>query len=128
MGDPVQLPATVISDRADKHGYSTSLFKRLQTSGFPVQACVFLLILLLTPIESKVPSCNPECNRVQNVELGIRSWLIAMVQAPNSLASVCVKGRVSDALHADAGHAVQDAPAHCALPSSHLLCRQPAQW
>ncbi|CAL5219614.1 g1484 [Coccomyxa viridis] len=37
VGDPVQLPATVISDRADKHGYSTSLFKRLQTSGFPVQ-------------------------------------------------------------------------------------------
>ncbi|CAK0762015.1 hypothetical protein CVIRNUC_002915 [Coccomyxa viridis] len=37
VGDPVQLPATVISGRADKHGYSTSLFKRLQTSGFPVQ-------------------------------------------------------------------------------------------
>lgn len=37
MGDPVQLPATVLSGRADKHGYSTSLFKRLQTSGFPVQ-------------------------------------------------------------------------------------------
>ena len=46
MGDPVQLPATVISGRADKHGYCTSLFKRLQTSGFPVQvtaaACCFL--------------------------------------------------------------------------------------
>lgn len=41
MGDPVQLPATVISDRADKHGYSTSLFKRLQTSGFPVQVGVW---------------------------------------------------------------------------------------
>lgn len=37
VGDPVQLPATVLSGRADKHGYSTSLFKRLQTSGFPVQ-------------------------------------------------------------------------------------------
>ena len=37
VGDPVQLPATVISGRADKHGYSTSLFKRLQSSGFPVQ-------------------------------------------------------------------------------------------
>ncbi len=46
VGDPVQLPATVISDRADKHGYSTSLFKRLQTSGFPVQARAFFLLLL----------------------------------------------------------------------------------
>lgn len=39
VGDPVQLPATVISSRAIQHGYDTSLFKRLQSSGFPVQAC-----------------------------------------------------------------------------------------
>lgn len=38
VGDPVQLPATVISSRAVEHGYDKSLFKRLQSSGFPVQA------------------------------------------------------------------------------------------
>ncbi|CAL8467911.1 g7449 [Coccomyxa elongata] len=37
VGDPVQLPATVISSRAVQHGYDRSLFKRLQSSGFPVQ-------------------------------------------------------------------------------------------
>ncbi|KAK9909662.1 hypothetical protein WJX75_005776 [Coccomyxa subellipsoidea] len=37
VGDPVQLPATVISSRAVEHGYDKSLFKRLQSSGFPVQ-------------------------------------------------------------------------------------------
>ena len=39
VGDPVQLPATVISARASAHAYDRSLFKRLQQSGFPVQAC-----------------------------------------------------------------------------------------
>lgn len=34
VGDPVQLPATVISGRALEQGYDVSLFKRLQvTSG-----------------------------------------------------------------------------------------------
>ncbi|XP_031111945.1 probable helicase MAGATAMA 3 [Ipomoea triloba] len=37
VGDPVQLPATVISTVAEKLGYGTSLFKRLQKAGYPVQ-------------------------------------------------------------------------------------------
>ncbi|OAY66404.1 putative helicase MAGATAMA 3 [Ananas comosus] len=37
VGDPVQLPATVISPTAGKFGYGTSLFKRFQEAGFPVQ-------------------------------------------------------------------------------------------
>ncbi|KAK9812831.1 hypothetical protein WJX72_004417 [[Myrmecia] bisecta] len=37
VGDPVQLPATVISKRAVSFGYDVSLFKRLQSSGYPVQ-------------------------------------------------------------------------------------------
>ncbi|KAJ3675167.1 hypothetical protein LUZ60_004209 [Juncus effusus] len=37
VGDPVQLPATVISPTAEKLGYGTSLFKRFQQAGFPVQ-------------------------------------------------------------------------------------------
>ncbi|XP_066368260.1 probable helicase MAGATAMA 3 isoform X2 [Miscanthus floridulus] len=37
VGDPVQLPATVISQTAQKLGYGTSLFKRFQAAGFPVQ-------------------------------------------------------------------------------------------
>ncbi|XP_062178098.1 probable helicase MAGATAMA 3 isoform X2 [Alnus glutinosa] len=36
VGDPVQLPATVISPAAEKFGYGTSLFKRLQRAGYPV--------------------------------------------------------------------------------------------
>lgn len=37
VGDPIQLPATVISKRAVSYGYDVSLFKRLQTAGYPVQ-------------------------------------------------------------------------------------------
>lgn len=37
MGDPEQLPATVLSQTALQYGYDTSLFKRLQTAGYPVQ-------------------------------------------------------------------------------------------
>lgn len=33
VGDPVQLPATVISGRALEQGYDVSLFKRLQVKG-----------------------------------------------------------------------------------------------
>ncbi|KAJ9184340.1 hypothetical protein P3X46_004072 [Hevea brasiliensis] len=36
VGDPVQLPATVISPVATKFGYGTSLFERLQRAGYPV--------------------------------------------------------------------------------------------
>ena len=37
VGDPVQLPATVISRRALEYNYDTSLFKRLQAGGYPVK-------------------------------------------------------------------------------------------
>ncbi|MEW5304818.1 MAG: hypothetical protein WDW36_007402 [Sanguina aurantia] len=37
VGDPVQLPATVISSRAVEHNYDMSLFKRLQLAGHPVR-------------------------------------------------------------------------------------------
>ncbi|CAN0897718.1 Probable helicase MAGATAMA 3 [Linum grandiflorum] len=36
VGDPVQLPATVISSTASKFGYCTSLFERFQRAGYPV--------------------------------------------------------------------------------------------
>jgi hypothetical protein len=36
VGDPKQLPATVISQRAEQLGYSRSLFERLQQQGHPV--------------------------------------------------------------------------------------------
>lgn len=35
VGDPLQLPATVISRRAVDLGYSRSLFARLEACGFP---------------------------------------------------------------------------------------------
>ncbi|KAJ9548004.1 hypothetical protein OSB04_020547 [Centaurea solstitialis] len=37
VGDPVQLPATVISSVAEKLGYGMSLFERFQKAGYPVQ-------------------------------------------------------------------------------------------
>ncbi|KAI4296287.1 hypothetical protein L6164_036256 [Bauhinia variegata] len=37
VGDPAQLPATVISDIAKNHGYGTSLFERLKLAGYPVK-------------------------------------------------------------------------------------------
>ncbi|XP_042040574.1 probable helicase MAGATAMA 3 isoform X3 [Salvia splendens] len=37
VGDPVQLPATVISPVAENFGYGMSLFKRFQQAGYPVQ-------------------------------------------------------------------------------------------
>ncbi|KAH7518206.1 probable helicase MAGATAMA 3 isoform X2 [Ziziphus jujuba] len=36
VGDPVQLPATVISPIAEKFGYGMSLFERFQKAGYPV--------------------------------------------------------------------------------------------
>lgn len=36
VGDPVQLPATVISPVANKFGYGMSLFQRFQKAGYPV--------------------------------------------------------------------------------------------
>eukprot|EP00252_Welwitschia_mirabilis_P021527 TRINITY_DN5542_c0_g1_i1.p1 TRINITY_DN5542_c0_g1~~TRINITY_DN5542_c0_g1_i1.p1 ORF type:complete len:621 (+),score=147.92 TRINITY_DN5542_c0_g1_i1:2-1864(+) len=37
VGDPIQLPATVLSTKAEKLGYGMSLFKRFQQAGCPVQ-------------------------------------------------------------------------------------------
>jgi len=39
VGDPAQLPATVMSERAVAHGYTRSMFQRLQAVGHPVQVC-----------------------------------------------------------------------------------------
>jgi superfamily I DNA and/or RNA helicase len=37
VGDPVQLPATVISSTALDLNYDCSMFKRLQAAGYPVR-------------------------------------------------------------------------------------------
>lgn len=36
VGDPNQLPATVLSARASEYSYSKSLFKRLMLAGYPI--------------------------------------------------------------------------------------------
>lgn len=36
VGDPIQLPATVLSDRARNFEYNKSCFKRLMNAGYPV--------------------------------------------------------------------------------------------
>ncbi|KAI8556499.1 hypothetical protein RHMOL_Rhmol05G0257700 [Rhododendron molle] len=38
VGDPVQLPATVISPIAEKFGYGMSLFKRFQRAGYQIRS------------------------------------------------------------------------------------------
>ena len=83
VGDPVQLPATVISDRADKHGYSTSLFKRLQTSGFPVQVCVSPPTLHSSCRRAQCPHLLPNTSAVSktaiwhHASVGVfRCWLL----------------------------------------------------
>lgn len=36
VGDPKQLPATLISQSASKMGFELSMFERLQRAGYPV--------------------------------------------------------------------------------------------
>ena len=64
VGDPQQLPATVISPRATAHGYNVSLFRRLQANGFPVQVgeglvpCVRAHVCTCLPLRRSPHSCN----------------------------------------------------------------------
>ena len=78
VGDPVQLPATVISGRADKHGYSTSLFKRLQTSGFPVQvtAAVYCMALSIDTLCQSVTSDPRHRHSYGDVLVALRAMLL----------------------------------------------------
>ena len=48
MGDPNQLPATVLSSAALEHGYNTSMFERLQAAGHPVQVTQHVKISVIT--------------------------------------------------------------------------------
>jgi hypothetical protein len=45
VGDPNQLPATVISQAASSFLYAQSLFQRLQKAGAPSQTCLVFLRL-----------------------------------------------------------------------------------
>ena len=36
VGDPKQLPATVLSQQASRFNFERSLFERMQTAGYPV--------------------------------------------------------------------------------------------
>jgi senataxin len=56
VGDPVQLPATVISQRALQQGYSESLFNRLQTAGHPVH--ILDTQYRMHPLISEFPARN----------------------------------------------------------------------
>lgn len=56
MGDPNQLPATVLSAGALEHGYNTSMFQRLQAAGYPVQ-----VQHVLRSVAADI-ACKEECN------------------------------------------------------------------
>lgn len=53
VGDPKQLPATVLSDVASKYLYQCSMFERLQKAGHPVTMltkqvdCVSIMCVLI---------------------------------------------------------------------------------
>ena len=73
VGDPVQLPATVISRRAIEYNYDNSLFKRLQLAGYPVKVSIY------------IPFCLPASpsRPLSTFLLLYRSWTlnIACIQA-----------------------------------------------
>lgn len=54
VGDPIQLPATVMSKRAVEANYQQSLFKRLQDAGYPVH--VLKVQYRMNPIISRFAS------------------------------------------------------------------------
>ena len=76
IGDPVQLPATVISKRAVSFNYDVSLFKRLQTAGYPVH--VLDTQYRMHPAISAFPSSEFYFGNLKNglglAELMARPW------------------------------------------------------
>ena len=76
IGDPVQLPATVISKRAVSFNYDVSLFKRLQTAGYPVH--VLDTQYRMHPSISAFPSSEFYFGNLKNgpglAELMTRPW------------------------------------------------------
>jgi senataxin len=67
IGDPVQLPATVISKRAVAANFQQSLFKRLQDSGYPVS---ILQVIPALPSTALVPPCSQTSERLSNCLCG----------------------------------------------------------
>lgn len=68
VGDPVQLPATVISSTALEQGYDVSMFKRLQASGYPVN--VLDVQYRMHPAISLFPSREFYQGRLKDGEVG----------------------------------------------------------
>jgi senataxin len=54
IGDPMQLPATVISTHAARHGYDRSLFERLTRAGMPAR--MLNVQYRMSPLISYFPS------------------------------------------------------------------------
>lgn len=69
VGDPVQLPATVISSTALEQGYDVSMFKRLQASGYPVN--VLDVQYRMHPAISAFPSAEFYQGRLKDGEVGV---------------------------------------------------------
>jgi hypothetical protein len=90
VGDPIQLPATVLSDRAKDHGYDDSLFKRFQTAGYPVN--MLTVQYRMHPEVSaqlhRQPPCLPHPHRrlgspTLHRALGIRNTCVWGCSAPS---------------------------------------------
>lgn len=67
VGDPVQLPATVISSFATDLNYDCSMFKRLQSAGYPVR--VLDVQYRMHPDISKFPSVEFYQGRLKDGEV-----------------------------------------------------------
>lgn len=74
VGDPIQLPATVLSDRAKDHGYDDSLFKRFQTAGYPVN--------MLTVQYRMHPEVRAHLHRPHISLTHTASWALPHCKAP----------------------------------------------
>lgn len=134
VGDPVQLPATVISETALEHNYEMSLFKRLQMSNYPVQ--MLNVQYRMHPRLAAFPSQTFYGGQLQDgdrvEDATTRAWHSSPVRFPLPLPGppevVAVEGSCLDARAGLHCHALGQSTCHAsprALPPA--LCPAPPE-
>lgn len=93
VGDPVQLPATVISSTAVQQRYDVSMFKRLQSSGYPVN--VLDVQYRMNPAISLFPSQEFYQGRLKDGEVRIRTKTTTPPRHCCYCSAVCVADTVA---------------------------------
>jgi superfamily I DNA and/or RNA helicase len=72
IGDPKQLPATVLSPTAQHFGYGTSLFERLQAMKVPVH--MLQTQYRMHPVNSRFPNLQFYDGKLEDAEEIQRRW------------------------------------------------------